>query len=108
MKERAAFCCNIHAMSEAERRRYDLLRGKLEQGVDRVDELENGYVLRLRSGALSLDEMGEWIEYEQKSFPFFCLGLECGVPRGPIALRVTGEPGAKEFIRMEFVGIKFN
>jgi len=30
------------------------------------------------------------------------------LPRGPLALRVTGEPGAKKFIRMEFAGIKFN
>jgi hypothetical protein len=108
MNERTAFCCNIHAMSEAERRRYDVLRGKLEQGVARVDELENGYVFRLRSGALSLDEMGEWVEYEQKCCPFLGLDMDTGLPRGPLALRVTGEPGVKEFIRMEFVGIKFN
>lgn len=108
MKERVAFCCNLHAMSEEERRRYDVLREKLEQGVDRVDELENGYVFRLRSGALSLDEMGEWVEYERKCCPFLGLEMQTGLPGGPIAFTATGEPGVKEFIRMEFVGIKFN
>jgi hypothetical protein len=108
MKERTGFCCNIHAMSEAERGRYSVLRGRLEQGVDGVEEIENGYMFRLRSGALSLDEMGEWVEYEQKCCPFFGLGIETDLPRGPIALRVAGKSGVKEFIRMEFAGIKFN
>ena len=80
MKERAAFCCKIHAMSEAERRRYDVLRGKLEQGVDRVDELENGYVFRLRSGALSLDEIGGGSNTSRKVVRFLVWAwtLVCG------------------------------
>ena len=108
MNERAAFCCNIHAMNEAERGRYNVLRAKLERGVDRVEELENGYMFQLRIGALSLDEMGEWVEYERRCCPFFELSIETGLEEAPVALGVMGELGVKEFIRMEFAGIKFN
>jgi hypothetical protein len=108
MKERTEFCCNVHAMSEAERGRYSVLRGRLEQGVDGVEEIENGYMFQLRSGALSLDEIEEWVEYEQKCCPFFRLGIETDLQRRRIALRVTGKSGVKEFIRMEFAGIKFH
>jgi len=36
------------------------------------------------------------------------LSIETGLEEAPVALAVMGELGVKEFIRMEFAGIKFN
>jgi hypothetical protein len=107
MTESPQFVCNMNAMTGEERARYDVLRGKLEQAVERVEELENGYTFRLRDGSISLEEVAQWVEYEQKCCPFFGLGVEAAPQKGPIALRATGEPGVKDFIRMEFAGIRF-
>ena len=101
------FACNMNAMTKEERARYDVLRRSLEQAVERVEELENGYTFRLRDASILLEEVAEWVEYEQKCCSFFGLGVEAAPLKGPIALRVTGEPGVKEFIRMEFAGIRF-
>ena len=97
----------MNAMIKEERARYDVLRRKLEQAVERAEELENGYVFRLRAASISLEEVAQWVEYEQKCCPFFGLGVEAAPQKGPIVLRVTGEPGVKDFIRMEFAGIRF-
>ena len=107
MTESPQFACNMNAMTSEERARYDVLRRKLEQAVERVEELENGYTLRLRDASISFEEVAQWVEYEQKCCSFFGLGVEAAPQKGPIALRVTGEPGVKDFIRMEFAGIKF-
>ena len=101
------FACNMNAMTKEERARYDVLRRKLEQAVERVEELENGYTFRLRDASISLEDLAQWVEYEQKCCSFFGLGVEASPQKGPIALRVTGEPGVKDFIRMEFAGIQF-
>ena len=107
MTESPQFACNMNAMTREERALYDVLRRKLEQAVERADELENGYTFRLRDASISLEELAQWVEYEQKCCSFFGLGVEAAPQKGPIALRVTGEPGVKEFIRMEFASIPF-
>jgi hypothetical protein len=101
------FACNMNAMTKKERSRYDLLRQKLESAVAAVIELENGYTFQLRRGALSLAEITEWVDYEQKCCPFFGLGVATGPEPGPTGLRITGRAGVKQFIRMEFATVKF-
>jgi hypothetical protein len=97
----------MNAMTKEERARYDVLRRKLEQAVERAEELENGYAFRLRDASISLEEVAQLVEYEQKCCSFFGLGVEAAPQKGPITLRVTGETGVKDFIRMEFTGIRF-
>jgi len=107
MTEKAPFACNRNAMTKEERVRYELLRGKFEKAVCAVAELANGYSFRLLSGALSLEDIAEWVEYEKKCCPFFGLGVETGLEECPIAVRITGREGVKAFIRAEFVEVTF-
>jgi hypothetical protein len=107
VNDESNFACNMNAMTTDERSRYDALRHRLEAAVDGVVEMENGYTFQLRRGALSLAEIGEWVEYEQKCCPFFGLGIEAGPERGPVGVRVTGREGVKEFIRLEFAAVNF-
>ncbi len=107
MTESPQFACNMNAMTREERARYDVLRRKLEQAVERAEELENGYTFRLRHASISLEELAQWVEYEQKCCPFFGLAIDTEPQKGPTALQVIGEQGVKDFIRMEFSGIQF-
>jgi hypothetical protein len=95
------------AMTPEERSRYSVLREKLEASVCAVAEMENGYLLRFFSGMIALEEMAEWVEFEEKCCPFFGLGVETAIDEGVIGLRITGAEGIKEFIRAEFAGVKF-
>jgi hypothetical protein len=107
MTESPQFACNMNAMTKEERALYDVLRRKLEQAVERVNELENGYAIHLRAGAILPNEIAQWVEFERKCCPFFGLAIDIEPQKGPTALRVTGEQGVKQFIRMEFAGIQF-
>ncbi len=107
MSDGTGFACNMGDMTSEQRARYAVLRGKLEAAVCAVVELENGYLFRFFSGVMSLEEMAEWVEYEEKCCPFFGLGVETGVEEGPIGLRITGGVGVKQFIRGEFGSVRF-
>jgi len=105
MTEGGGFFCDMKAMTRDERGRYEVLRAKLEAAVVSVEELPDGYLLRLRHGAIATEELGEWIAYERKCCPFFTLIAEGRADSG--RLRITGRDGVKDFIRAEFSTIRF-
>lgn len=106
MSEESPFCCVIGAMSKSGKERYDGLREKLENAVEETRELDSGYVFRLRSEAVSLLEVAEWVEKERSCCPFFDLAIEAEREKGPVSLRISGREGVKEFIRREFRALK--
>jgi hypothetical protein len=95
----------MRAMTREERDRYEVLRAKLEAAVVSVEELENGYRIRLNGALASTDEIAEWVEFEKKCCPFFRLEMT-GSGEAP-ELQVTGRDGVKAFIRAEFSAIRF-
>jgi hypothetical protein len=105
MTEDSGFCCDMTAMTRQERGRYEILRSKLEAAVISVAELGDGYGLRLRDGAIGLEELVEWIAFEQKCCPFFTLAAS--EQAGSLILLITGRAGVKDFIRAEFSAIRF-
>jgi hypothetical protein len=105
MTEDSGFCCDTTAMTRQERGRYEILRSKLEAAVISVAELGDGYGLRLRDGAIGLEELVEWIAFEQKCCPFFTLAAS--EQAGSLILLITGRAGVKDFIRAEFSAIRF-
>jgi hypothetical protein len=100
--ESATFFCDMKAMSKTERERYVALREKLEGAVDKTEELESGYAFRLRSEAVSLLEVAEWVEKERKCCPFFDFEIAAEREDGPVRLKISGAEGVKAFLRMEF------
>jgi hypothetical protein len=99
------FCCDMKAMTQEERGRYEILRARLAAAVISVAELADGYGLRLRDGAIGPEELMEWIAFEQKCCPF--LTLTASEQAGSLILLITGRVGVKDFIRAEFGAIKF-
>ena len=105
MTDDNGFCCDMNAMTREERRRYEILRSKLEAAVILVAELPDGYGLRLRDGAIGPEELVEWVAFEQKCCPFFT--LTASEQGGALVLLITGRTGVKDFIRAEFSAIRF-
>jgi hypothetical protein len=100
--ESAAFCCDIQAMSNSERERYQELRGRLQKAIEETKELESGYAFRLGRAAVSLMEVAEWVDKERKCCPFFDFEIAVERDGGPVWLTLRGREGVKPFMRMEF------
>jgi hypothetical protein len=105
MSESAGFCCDMTAMTREERGRYEILRGKLEAAAVGVEELADGYALRLGASAIAAEELEEWTSFEKKCCPFLTLTTEGHGET--MRLGITGRTGVKEFIRAEFGAIRF-
>jgi hypothetical protein len=93
------------ALTSEERKRYEVLRAKLEGAVVGVEELADGYSLQLSGGGLAPVELDEWILFERKCCPFFRLVTDGQAEA--LKSRITGGDGVKDFIRAEFSAIRF-
>jgi hypothetical protein len=98
----SGFYCNTKALSKTERERYNQLTDKFRQARIETKELKNGYAFRLKSEAVSVAELAEWISAERKCCPFFGFEIELQRNGGPLWLKLRGAEGIKAFIRAEF------
>ena len=119
--------CRLDALSPAERARHQKLAALLERAVVGVRELPNGYELALDLSRLLSDpraadaqgdpvcvvEIAEWVDLEARCCPFLDFGIavrgkgvvapgERRAPADAVALALTGGPGVKDFLKMEF------
>ena len=101
---RNALVCNLGVMTEAERTRYLALSRKLMRATEERRELADGFEFCIESDQISLVEIAEWITFERRCCPFFKLQIEAAPDDGPVALRMTGAAGIKEFILAEIGG----
>jgi len=102
MIEKSGFYCNMSALTSSDRERYDQLRRKLEAARIEIQELPDGYSLRLRSESVSVMEVAEWVLYESKCCPFFDFEILLERGNGPLWLKLKGHDGIKPFIQAEF------
>jgi hypothetical protein len=82
--------------------RHKALVPKVAAAVTARQELENGYLFRF-SGQVK--EAGEWIDGVRGCCATLDYAVTFSANAGPSTLRITGGPGAKEFIREEFAQI---
>jgi hypothetical protein len=105
MSDCEGFCCDMTAMTREERGRYEILRAKLAAAVVGIEELADGYSLRIDVSAFPASELEEWISFEKKCCPFFTLTMDGHAEA--LRLKITGRSGVKDFIRAEFSAIRF-
>ncbi len=98
----AAFVCNMHALSESQRKRYGEIIQKLDESRQSVKELSNGYAFRFKAEAQMIQDAAEFIVYERLCCPFFDFELAVEQDSNRLWLRLSGQEGVKEFIRAEF------
>jgi len=65
-------------------------------------ELPDGYELELPADNKTYQLLTEWAFQERLCCPFFDITLRFDRENGPLWLRLTGQPGTKEFIKEEF------
>jgi hypothetical protein len=104
--------CRLDAFSPAQRARHQKLTALLERALVGVRELPDGYELALDLSRLPADtkgdpvcvvEIAEWVDLEARCCPFLDFGIAVrGKGVGSVALALTGGPGVKDFLKMEF------
>jgi hypothetical protein len=94
------FACDMTAIPASERGlHHQLIRRLVDQAVEEIIELPNGFELRFPSSEFS--PMAEFVGRERLCCPFIAFRLEVPPERGSLSLRMTGADGARDFIRAE-------
>lgn len=93
----SALACNRDGLTPAERSESQQLLQRLGDAVSKVQDLPDGYALRLDEQRLSFADLAHWVDLEKRCCPFFHIAIEV-TPGGETWLRLTGGAGVKDFI----------
>ena len=96
------FVCNLRVLTAADRARKEDIARTLAAMITRVRELPDGFEFQFKSEPTTLPLVGEWTWTERLCCPFFDFEIRIDREGGPIAFRLTGRPGTKDFIRADF------
>lgn len=97
------FACDRMALNAEQRKRhFEELGPKLRTLVLQARELPDGYEFQFPGDAPTFQLIAEWAAGEHRCCPFFDIGLRLDREGGAAWIRLTGRPGAKEFIRADF------
>jgi len=97
------FACDRMALSAEQRKRhFDELGPRLRGLVVQVRELPDGYEFQFPGDPATWQSIAEWTAGEHLCCPFFDIDLRLDREGGPTWIRLTGRPGTKEFIRVDF------
>lgn len=99
--EQTAFVCDLTALNAEERKRYQVVLEKLQDSVQEVREVANGYAFRHPAHVSVLLLLAEFIRLERRCCPFLEFTLNVETEHGPAWLTLTGPEGVKEFLRAE-------
>jgi hypothetical protein len=86
---------------EARKRHFEEVGPALLKLKKSTRELLDGYEFELPADKATWQLLTEWAIDERLCCPFFDIELRFDRENGPLWLRLTGRPGAKEFIKME-------
>ena len=97
------FACNAFALSpELRKRHFDELGPALLKLNKSTRQLPDGYEFELPADSKTYQLLTEWAFQERLCCPFFDIDLRFEREGGPLWLRLTGRPGTKDFIKMEW------
>jgi hypothetical protein len=91
--------CNLRGLSSVERVESQQLLRTLGTAVAGIEELPNGYALRLDPAKLPPTGLFRWVDLERRCCPFFHFAIEISPGSDAVSLRLTGGAEVKEFIR---------
>ena len=102
-KPESPFACNAFALSsEVRKRHFEELGPALLKLTKSTRELPDGYEFELPADNKTYQLLTEWAFQERLCCPFFDIDLRFDRESGPLWLRLTGRPGTKKFIKMEW------
>ena len=76
---------------------------QIQNCLEEVRELPDGFALRFFDDGTLLARLAEWVRLESVCCPFLRFEVRVERRAGPVWLRLTGAEGTKEFLRREFV-----
>jgi hypothetical protein len=87
-------------LTEAElRERRAAVRHALQTAtVEQRMELPDGYLFRFAPEPGLIERLATFVELERACCPFLTFAIEVSDNQGPVALRLTGPEGTKEFL----------
>lgn len=101
-KHASPFACNAFALSaEIRKRHFDELGPALLKLKKASRELADGYEFEFPADNHTYQLLTEWMFQERLCCPFFNIELRLEGGAGPLWLRLTGQPGVKEFIKTD-------
>jgi hypothetical protein len=98
----AGLACDLDALTPAQREQQAATAEQLRRLVLGVEELPDGWALRLPTSDDTLQLVAAFIANERVCCPFFEFTLNVTAEAGPTWLRLTGQPGVKEFLAGAF------
>ena len=102
-EKESPFACNVNALTkEVRHRHFDELGPALRARRQQVRELSNGYEFSFPSDTKTYAMLTEWVDQERLCCPFFDIDIHIEREGGPVWLRLTGRPGTKDFVRVDF------
>jgi hypothetical protein len=97
------FACDRMALTpELRKRHFDELGPQLRTRVLQSRELPDGYEFQFPGDTPTFNLIAEWTAGEHRCCPFFDIDLRLEREGGATWIRLTGRPGAKDFIRADF------
>ena len=94
--------CDLTAITEAERPRYQTLCARLRDSILERRELPNGYAFRLDSNLVALVDAAQWISLERLCCPFLSFEVRAAGTEPDFWLSVKGPLQAKPIIAEAF------
>ena len=94
--------CNLQALSPAQREQQAAAFEQLRGLVLAVDELPDGWALRLPTRDDTLPLVAAFIANERHCCPFIDFTFNVTPDAGPLWLRLTGRSGVKDFLAGAF------
>ena len=97
------FACNVAALNSAARHRhFDELGPALRSLHTAARQLPNGYEFDFPGDAKTVAMLVEWAAQERLCCPFFDINLRMSREGGPVTMALTGRPGTRDFIKVDF------
>ncbi len=102
VKRGSPFACNRAALTpEARTRHFEVLGPALRSKATAIRELPDGYEFQFAPDTATFRMLAEWADGERRCCPFFDIAVRFEREGGPLALRLTGREGTKQFIRAD-------
>jgi hypothetical protein len=90
--------CQLDAIPESDRARYNELRRMLASAAVGKRELPTGIEVQISTERMALERLAEWISFERKCCPFLDFRIDVAPESGPVWVSLTGRAGVKEFL----------
>jgi hypothetical protein len=94
--------CRIDALDVPQRERHAALVAELASAATGVEELGDGYAVRIPSQPYLFLRVAEWVELERACCPFLAIGITFENGAGSIRVDLRGPAGVKDVLRAQF------